>query len=53
MLWFLGTCKLVVLGNIVASWGTFKADEMFLSRIAEHRSLATWIMDKVRFDNLG
>jgi iron(III) transport system substrate-binding protein len=41
----------VALHPIVASWGTFKADEMFLSEIAEHRTQATRIMDKVRFDN--
>jgi len=41
----------VALHPIVASWGKFKADETFLSKIAEHRTLATRIMDKVRFNN--
>ena len=41
----------VKLHPIVAGWGTFKADESFLSKIAEHRIQATRIMDKVRFDN--
>ncbi|MAF96043.1 MAG: iron ABC transporter substrate-binding protein [Rhodospirillaceae bacterium] len=36
---------------IVAGWGKFKADETFLSKIAEHRTQATRIMDKVRFNN--
>ena len=41
----------VELHPIVAGWGTFEADERFLSKIAEHRTQATRIMDKVRFDN--
>lgn len=41
----------VKLHPIVAGWGKFKADETFLSKIAEHRITATRIMDKVRFDN--
>jgi iron(III) transport system substrate-binding protein len=41
----------VKLHPIVASWGSFEADETFLSQIAEHRTQATRIMDKVRFDN--
>jgi len=41
----------VALHPIVAGWGTFKADELFLSEIAKHRTQATRIMDKVRFDN--
>ena len=41
----------VKLHPIVAAWGTFKADQTFLSKIAEHRVTATRIMDKVRFDN--
>jgi len=36
---------------IVASWGKFKADETFLSNVAAQRTLATRIMDRVRFDN--
>ena len=41
----------VALPALVASWGTFKADEAFLSNVAEQRTLATRIMDRVRFDN--
>ena len=41
----------VNLHPIVAGWGKFKADETFLSKIAEHRTQATRIMDKVRFNN--
>ena len=41
----------VKLHPIVAGWGKFKADETFLSKIAEYRVTATRIMDKVRFDN--
>ena len=36
---------------LVASWGRFKADGVYLSKIAEHRARATRIMDEVRFDN--
>ena len=36
---------------LVASWGKFKADTVYLSKIAEHRARATRIMDEVRFDN--
>jgi iron(III) transport system substrate-binding protein len=36
---------------IVAGWGTFKADNAFLSEIAKHRTQATRLMDKVRFNN--
>jgi len=36
---------------VVSSWGTFKADDVLLSRVAEQRTLATRIMDRVRFDN--
>ena len=36
---------------LVASWGTFKPDEAFLSNVAKQRILATRIMDRVRFDN--
>ena len=35
----------------VAGWGKFKADKTFLSKIAENRTKATRIMDKVRFNN--
>jgi len=41
----------VHLNPVVANWGAFKADEAFLSKIAEHRVLATRMMDRVRFDN--
>jgi len=41
----------VAVPALVASWGTFKADETFLSNIAKQRTLATKIMDRVRFDN--
>lgn len=41
----------VALHPIVAGWGKFKADTTFLSKIADHRTQATRIMDKVRFDN--
>ncbi|MEE8334041.1 MAG: Fe(3+) ABC transporter substrate-binding protein [Alphaproteobacteria bacterium] len=41
----------VELHPIVAGWGTFKADETFLSEIAKHRTTATRIMDRVRYDN--
>ena len=36
---------------LVASWGDFKADTVFLTRIAEQRKLASRIMDRVRFDH--
>jgi hypothetical protein len=35
----------------VASWGSFKADAAYLSKIAEQRALAAKIMDRVRFNN--
>ncbi len=41
----------VKLHPIVAGWGTFKADETFLFKIAQHRIKASRIMDKVRFNN--
>ncbi len=41
----------VALHPLVASWGAFKADRVFLSKVAEQRVLATRIMDRVRFDN--
>lgn len=41
----------VALNPMVASWGAFKADESFLSKIAEQRALAAKIMDRVRFNN--
>lgn len=36
---------------MVASWGEFKADSVYLSKVAEYRGLASRIMDKVRFNN--
>jgi len=41
----------VALHPMVASWGTFKADEALMSNVASQRTLATRIMDRVRFDN--
>ena len=41
----------VTLHPMVASWGTFKADKVFLANVAQQRTLATKIMDRVRFDN--
>lgn len=41
----------VPLNPLVASWGKFKADDVFLSNVARQRTLATRIMDRVRFDN--
>ncbi len=41
----------VALHPLVASWGSFKADKVFLSDVAAQRTLATRIMDRVRFDN--
>jgi iron(III) transport system substrate-binding protein len=36
---------------LVASWGSFKADTVFLSKIAEHRTRATRIMDEVGYNH--
>ena len=41
----------VALHSLVASWGAFKADQAFMSNVAAQRTLATRIMDRVRFDN--
>jgi len=41
----------VQIPELVASWGTFKADTVSMDRIAERRTQATKIMDRVRFDN--
>lgn len=41
----------VKLHPVVAAWGTFKADATNLAKISEHRTQASRIMDKVRFDN--
>ncbi len=35
---------------MVASWGSFRADDRNLDRIASHRTLAAMIMDRVGFD---
>ena len=43
--------KGVALHPMVASWGSFKADQAYLSLIAEQRALAAKIMDRVRFNN--
>ncbi len=40
-----------VVHPLVASWGSFKSDKVFLAKIAENRTRATRIMDEVRFDN--
>lgn len=41
----------VALHPVVRNWGTFKADDAFLSNVAKQRALATKIMDRVRYDN--
>ena len=41
----------VALHPLVASWGRFKADEVFLSKLAEQRVTASRIMDRVRFND--
>ena len=41
----------VALHPMVASWGKFKADKTFIAKVAEHRSLATRIMDVVAFND--
>jgi len=41
----------VVVHPVVASWGTFKADSVFIAKIAEHRTRATRIMDEVGYNN--
>ena len=40
----------VPLHPLVASWGSFKADEEFLAKIAEQRTTASRIMDQVAFN---
>lgn len=40
----------VALHPMVAAWGTFKADDLFLARIAEQRTLASRIMDQVAYN---
>ena len=40
-----------VVHPLVASWGKFKADSVFIAEIAEHRTRATRIMDEVGYNN--
>jgi iron(III) transport system substrate-binding protein len=40
----------VPLHPVVASWGKFKADNVFLARVAEKRILASKIMDEVAYN---
>ncbi len=40
----------VALHPIVASWGKFKADNLYLDKVAEQRVLASRIMDKVAYN---
>jgi len=40
----------VPLHPVVASWGKFKADDVFLARVAEKRILASKIMDEVAYN---
>ncbi len=41
----------VALHPMVASWGKFKADKAYLSKIANERSTATKLVDQVAFNN--
>ncbi len=41
----------VALHPLVASWGRFKADKAYLSKIANKRTTATKLVDKVAFNN--
>ena len=41
----------VALHPMVASWGTFKADKAYLSRIANQRIVASKLVDQVSFNN--
>ncbi|MDP6926420.1 MAG: Fe(3+) ABC transporter substrate-binding protein [Rhodospirillales bacterium] len=41
----------VAMHPLVASWGKFKSDDVHLSKVAELRSEASKIMDRVRFNN--
>ncbi len=41
----------VPLHPMVASWGKFKADKAYLSKIAKERTLATKLLDLVAFNN--
>ena len=41
----------VTLHPLVASWGTFKADKAYLSKIANQRTQATKLVDQVAFNN--
>jgi iron(III) transport system substrate-binding protein len=42
--------KGVALHPMVASWGTFKADKAYLSKIAEQRGMASRLVDQVAFN---
>jgi len=41
----------VALHPMVASWGTFKPDKEYLSKIANQRTIATKLVDQVAFNN--
>ena len=41
----------VTVHPLVASWGTFKADTVHLDKVGSHRTEATKIMDRVRFND--
>ena len=41
----------VTLHPLVASWGTFKADKAHLAKIAQERTRASKLMDRVSFNN--
>ena len=41
----------VPLHPLVASWGTFKADTVYLTEVAKYRAVAAKIMDRVAFDH--
>ena len=42
--------KGVKVSALVASWGTFKADELALSTIAKNQKTALSLLDKAKFD---
>jgi iron(III) transport system substrate-binding protein len=41
----------VALHPLVASWGSFKADKAYLSKIAQERSTATKLVDQIAFND--
>jgi len=41
----------VPLSDLVASWGTFKADTLSIDEIAKHRRAASMLVDKVGYDD--